>query len=113
MQLLETLKSLNKEELEIRLKNLTDEEKQELNTLEAVSIEGHHYSWYNLYFILTLRWFGIYWTFTQWTKNNRKVKKWAKWVPILTPIFWDKEKQEIKFFKTTYVFHKEDTEEKD
>jgi hypothetical protein len=44
MQLLETLKSLDKQDLEIRLKNLTDEEKEQLNKLEAVSIEGHHYS---------------------------------------------------------------------
>ena len=44
MQLLETLKSLDKKDLEIKLKNLTEEEKKELNKLEAVSIEGHHYS---------------------------------------------------------------------
>jgi hypothetical protein len=39
MELLEQLKSLNKEDLEIRLKNLTDEEKKELENLEALSIE--------------------------------------------------------------------------
>jgi hypothetical protein len=37
------------------------------------------------------------------------VKKWSKWVPILTPIFNDKDKKEIRFFKTTYVFHIDDT----
>lgn len=109
MELLEQLKSLNKEDLEIRLKNLTDEEKKELENLEAVSIEWHRYSWYNLYFILTLRGFGTYGTFQQLKKHWRMVKKWSKWVPILTPIFNDKDKKEIRFFKTTYVFHIDDT----
>jgi hypothetical protein len=39
MELLENLKSLNKEDLEKKLKNLTDEEKKQLESLEAISIE--------------------------------------------------------------------------
>ena len=110
MELLENLKSLNKEDLEKKLKNLTDEEKKQLESLEAISIEWHKYTWYNLYFILTLRWFWIYWTFQQLKKNWRMVKKWSKWIPILTPIFNDKDKSEIRFFKTSYVFHIDDTD---
>lgn len=111
IELLEELKSLTKEDLDVRLKNLTEEEKELLESWEKCeSVKWHTYTGYNLYFILTLRWPWIYGTFNQWKEDGRCVRKWSKWTPILTPIFNDKDKTEIRFFKTSYVFHKEDTD---
>ena len=110
MQVLEFLQKTDKDNLKEVILTLTEEQEEELNKLKAISINWHSYTWKNLYTILAFKWPWIYGTFPQWRKEKRKVKKGAKWIPIQTPIFWDKEKESIRFFKTTYIFHKEDTE---
>lgn len=52
----------------------------------------------------------IYGTFNQWKNVGKMVKKWSKWFQLLCPIFNDKDKTEIRFFKSIYVFSENDVE---
>lgn len=110
----ELAQSNNKEWFTSLVKGLSKEEKEELNKYidkdNFKSIEWHEYSWYNLYFLMNFREPGIYGTFNQWKNAWKMVKKGSKWFQLLCPIFWDKDKSEIKFFKSIYVFAECDVE---
>lgn len=117
MKLLEELLSLEKDELKVRLKNLTDEEKVEIENerLQYVckSIEGHEYKGFNAYFLMISKWSWTYGTFNQWKKHWRKVKKGSKGTNLLVPLIDKKKDKEdsVKWFRSFYVFHKDETEE--
>lgn len=84
-----------------------------LDTIEQKtykSINGHEYKWYNKYFLSFTNSPWIFGTYKQLLEKWYKVKKGSTWNPILIPIFTDKTKKEIKFFKTWYIFNILDTE---
>ena len=114
MNILDELRELSfdKDKFQEKVKTLTDEQKQELDWFweSYVSIEWHHYRWYNLYFLCFIKAPWIFGTFAQWKNHNRWVKKWAKWVWLLCPVI-DKDTKLVMYFKTIYVFHKDDTDE--
>ena len=116
MQILEQLKKLANEnkpkEFAELYKTLSEDEvKQIENELWIYqNVNDHHYTGFNLLFLSTLKEPWTFWTFCQYKNIWRVVRKWSKWIQLLAPIFSEWEEKQVKFFKSIYVFHINDTD---
>lgn len=78
----------------------TDEEKAEMQKENSYkSVNGHYYSWFNLFVLSITQEPWTFWTFKQWLENWRCVKKGWKWVWMIVPMIakW-KEDEKVTFF---------------
>ncbi len=117
MAILEQLKKLANEnkpkEFADLYKTLSEEEIREIEKELGIyqNVNEHHYTGFNLLFLATLKEPWTFWTFCQYKNIWRVVKKWSKGVQILVPIFKEEgEEKKVRFFKSIYVFHINDTD---
>ena len=116
MEVIEQLKKLANEnkpkEFAELYKTLSEDEVKQLENELWIyqNVNEHHYRWFNLLFLATLKEPWTFGTFVQWKNVWRGVRKWSKWVQLLAPIFTEWEEKKVKFFKSIYVFHINDTD---
>jgi len=114
-KIINEIKELIKEKHIKQAKELYEKHKEELDEYYEAqkfqSVEWHEYRGYNKLFLSMFSKPWKYGTFKQWISNERKVKKGERGSQIFVPIFLDKDKEEIRYMKTVYIFHESQTEQ--